>query len=220
MKAIRTIALLTVLFCTLCLGIVVQPSTAKAGGPDPVVIFETTMGRIIVILYPKQAPVTVANFLKYVDTGFYDRTIFHRIIRQEVNKKNPEDNLAINIVQGGGFNYPLRPKRTMAPIISESKKAMLNKKGTISMARGNDPNSATSQFFFNAEDNPSLDYMRVPDQWDEQKFETRVGYCAFGKVLRGMDVVEKMLNVKTTRMGVLNDVPAKPIYITRAYRAK
>ena len=97
---------------------------------------------------------------------------------------------------------------------------MLNEKGTIAMARGADPNSATSQFFFNVEDNPMLDYSREPEQWDPEKFNVIMGYCAFGKVLRGMDVVEKMLHVKTTRMGIMEDVPATPIYITKAYRAQ
>jgi len=224
MNMIRRFFLIAAVLCTLTIGMVIQASTAEAGGPNPVVIFQTTMGRIIVMLYPKEAPVTVENFLKYVDSGFYDGTIFHRIILQKKPKRGPNDDpkndLTINIVQGGGFLYPLKAKRTMPPIPCESRKALLNEKGTIAMARGANPDSATSQFFFNVEDNPSLDYKRIQDAWDDDKYDVKTGYCAFGKVLRGMDVVEKIQKVKTTRMGVLDDVPAKPIYITKAYRAK
>ncbi|MBI9081319.1 MAG: peptidylprolyl isomerase [Pseudodesulfovibrio sp.] len=220
MTLIRKILLSASILCTLALGLISAAPTAQAAGPNPVVIFETTMGRIIIMLHPKEAPVTVENFLKYVDLGFYDGTVFHRVIRQQKAKVSTDQDLTVNIIQGGGFTYPLRPKSTMPPIICESKKALLNKKGTIAMARGAEPDSATSQFFFNVEDNPSLNYTTVKDKWDEKKFETRMGYCAFGRVLRGMDVVEKIQKVKTTRMGVLDDVPAKPIYITKAYRAK
>ena len=219
MNSIRKFFLFAVMAGTLALGLGIYSPAAEAAGPDPVVIFETTMGRIIVILYPREAPVTVENFLKYVDSGFYDGTVFHRVIQQEKSKKRGDD-LTINIVQGGGFTYPLKPKSTMRPIICESQKAMNNKKGTIAMARGADPDSATSQFFFNVEDNPVLDYSREPERWDPEKFDVIMGYCAFGKVLRGMDVVEKMLHVKTTRKGIMEDVPVTPIYITKAYRAK
>ena len=101
MKTIRKFILLAVVAGTLALGLGIHTPTAEAAGPDPVVIFETTMGRIIVILYPKEAPVTVENFLKYVDAGFYDGTVFHRIVQQE-KTKTAETNLAINVVQGGG----------------------------------------------------------------------------------------------------------------------
>jgi peptidyl-prolyl cis-trans isomerase A (cyclophilin A)/peptidyl-prolyl cis-trans isomerase B (cyclophilin B) len=224
MTLIRKILLSASILCTLTLGLISAAPTAQAAGPNPVVIFETTMGRIIIMLYPKEAPITVENFLKYVDAKFYDGTIFHRVIRQEKPKQDQKydasDDLTINIVQGGGFLYPMKSKRTMPPIPCESRKAMLNKKGTIAMARGAEPDSATSQFFFNAEDNPSLDFKRIQDAWDDEKFDIKMGYCAFGKILRGMDVVEKMLKVKTTRMGIFDDVPAKPVYITKAYRAK
>jgi peptidyl-prolyl cis-trans isomerase A (cyclophilin A)/peptidyl-prolyl cis-trans isomerase B (cyclophilin B) len=131
-----------------------------------------------------------------------------------------EEAVTNNIVQSRAFTYPMQPKPTMRPIICESRKGMLNKKGTIAMARGAAPDSATSQFFFNVENNPSLDYMEIADKWDPQKIETKEGYCAFGRVLRGMKVVEQMLNVKTRKQGMMDDVPVTPIYITKAYRAK
>jgi len=222
MNLIRKFFLIAAVLCTFAISAGIQPSTAEAG-PDPVVIFETTMGRFIVILYPKQAPVTVENFLKYVDAGFYDGTVFHRVIRMEKPRvENPKDDTTINIVQGGGYTYPLSMKNTLAPIKSESRKGLSNEKGTIAMARSTDPHSATSQFFINVEDNPVLNYSTTKQIYsqDPEKEVVNAGYCAFGKVLRGMNVVEEILKVKTVRKGDMEDVPAKPIYITKAYRAQ
>lgn len=199
---------------------------ADAGGPNPVVIMETTMGRIIVMLDPKKAPLTVENFLRYVDAGFYDGTIFHRVMKQEFDKNNDERKRKINIVQGGGFEFPLRKKMPLwSPIKNESGGSLQNTKGTIAMARAASSDSATCQFFFNMENNTSLNPLIVKKKtWgqvkDGENEERRPGYCAFGKVIRGWDVVEKIHNVKTTKMGRYSDVPAKPVYIKKAYRAK
>lgn len=200
---------------------------AAASGPNPVVIMETSMGRIIIMLYPKEAPVTVENFLRYVDAGFYDGTVFHRVVRMEKKEvADPRKDQSVNIVQGGGFVYPLREKRPLwGPIINEDGRALQNRQGTIAMARTSDPDSATSQFFFNVFDNTGLDPMVIKKKtWVQEKDDDnsvlRHGYCAFGKVLRGMDVVEKIHQVKTGRMGPYQDVPLEPVYLKRAYRAK
>jgi len=225
MKYARTLLLAMALTCGL-LAASLTVTEAQAG-PNPVVIMETSMGRIMVMLYPRDAPKTVENFLKYVDAGFYDNTIFHRVIkqRQPITKmgKKAENNKTMNIVQGGGYIYPVKRKPTLfPPIKNEAGTARLNKKGTIAMARTTDPDSATSQFFFNAEDNPVLDYKHSSSQTGAGKFNssTELGYCAFGKVLRGMDVVEKILGVKTASLGRMGDVPVKPVYLKKAYRAK
>jgi len=210
MKYARTLLLAMALTCGL-LAASLTVTEAQAG-PNPVVIMETSMGRIMVMLYPRDAPKTVENFLKYVDAGFYDNTIFHRVIkqRQPITKmgKKAENNKTMNIVQGGGYIYPVKRKPTLFP--------------PIAMARTTDPDSATSQFFFNAEDNPVLDYKHSSSQTGAGKFNssTELGYCAFGKVLRGMDVVEKILGVKTASLGRMGDVPVKPVYLKKAYRAK
>jgi len=209
-------------------------SSALAAGPqpNPAVIIETSMGRIIVMLYPENAPVTVANFLRYVDSGFYNGTVFHRIVKMEVLEMgDKQKQQAINIVQGGGYVYPLERKQaTWAPIVNEGGTGLLNNRGTIAMARSSNPNSAQTEFFFNVLDNPGLNSITVKrDEWEiaadpngvqNQVKNVRPGYCAFGKVIRGMDVVDKMHDVKTTRMGQFQDVPAQPIFIKRMYRAQ
>lgn len=196
---------------------------SDAAGPNPVVIMETSMGRVIVMLYPKEAPITVANFLKYVDAGFYDKTIFHRVINMESESSRKKDKEStFNVVQGGGYAYPMRHKRPLyPPIVNEDMKALQNEKGTIGMARTQDPDSATSQFFFNVEDNPIFDPTTVKKQWGEpDELKSSRGYCAFGKVIRGWEVVEKIHKVKTTKMGQHENVPKDPVFIKRAYRAK
>ncbi|MDC0335789.1 peptidylprolyl isomerase [Pseudodesulfovibrio sp.] len=211
------------LLCLLVAGMF-SPLPAEATKPNPVVIFETSMGRIIVMLYPKQTPITVENFLRYVDDGFYSGTVFHRVVRMEIDKvEKANQQQAINIVQGGGFTYPpLRMKRPLwAAILNEDGRGLQNTKGTIAMARLSDPNSATCQFFFNVDDNPGLNPMVIKKKWSEPDDQIlRNGYCAFGKVIRGMEIVEKIHQVPTTRMGNYQDVPKEPIYIKKAYRAK
>lgn len=203
------------------LGLPSGAARAQGGGPNPVVVFDTTMGRFMVMLYPGEAPETVKNFMRYVDEGFYDGTIFHRVVtdkdfkRNDVAGRNP---IAYNIIQGGGFEMGMRMKRPHPPIVNEAVKAMSNRKGTIAMARGNAPDSATSQFFINVKDNPSFDYKTIQDRNDPEKVVVKEGYCAFGKVIRGMDVVEEISRVETATMAPHENVPVKPVVIIKAYR--
>jgi cyclophilin family peptidyl-prolyl cis-trans isomerase len=138
---------------------------------NPVVVVETSLGTIKIELFEDKSPITVKNFLSYVDDKFYDGTVFHRVIPDFM-------------VQGGGFEPGMKQKKTKDPIKNESGNGLSNTAGTIAMARTNDPNSATSQFFINVGDNSRLD-----------KFGG--GYCVFGKVVDGMDVVNKIKGVKT-----------------------
>ncbi|WP_147819799.1 peptidylprolyl isomerase [Salidesulfovibrio onnuriiensis] len=189
----------SLLVAVACLAAPLLDAPARAGA-DPVVVLETSMGQIVVMLDQKNAPESVKNFLKYVDTGFYRGTVFHRVI----------DNRDMGIVQGGGYMYPLERKRTFAPIKNEADNGLKNKRGTIAMARTNDIDSATSQFFFNVRDNTPFDHTGN----DGQTF----GYAVFGKVIRGLDVVDKICHVPTERSGMMQDVPSKPIFIKKAYR--
>ena len=173
----------------------------------PVVVVETSMGNFSIELEPDRAPKTVANFLKYVDEGYYDGTVFHRV-------------MPTFMIQGGGFTEDLKEKKTHAPIANESlvynKKGISNARGTVAMARTSDPNSATSQFFVNLFDrNKFLDDAAAPG-------EPPAGYAAFGRVVEGMDVVDKIAKVETGegvltdengRKGPAGDVPTKAVVI-------
>ena len=202
-----------VLPCLLLLLCLAPASLVRAAEPNPIVVMETSMGRVIIMLYAKEAPITVANFVRYVDEGYYNGTIFHRIVKERKG---------VEVIQGGGFVFPMDPKYpTHPPIPLEASKGLLNKKGTIAMARGVDPDSATTQFFFNMVDNPNFDYLVVadrkePDNLDKQKVNE--GYCAFGKVRSGMDVLEKIINAETRKTSKNEGVPVEPIYIKRMYR--
>lgn len=168
-----------------------QSSAPASGkGKVDVVLIETTMGNIKVELYPDKAPKTVANFLAYVKDGYYANTIFHRVIPNFM-------------IQGGGFTSSMDQKTTKAAIPLESQNGLKNVRGAIAMARTKDPNSATSQFFINVKDNPSLDYPKPDGN----------GYAVFGKVLEGMDVADKIVSVATTTKGMFSDVPVDPIVI-------
>lgn len=158
-----------------------------------IVKLETSMGDIIIELNEQAAPVTVRNFLGYVESGFYDGTIFHRVIPGFM-------------IQGGGFTKQMVRKETRDPIINEAKNGLSNKKGTISMARSSDPNSATSQFFINHRDNDFLDYIN----------DNKPGYAVFGKVTEGMDVVDAIASVETTTRNGMEDVPVEPVVIISA----
>lgn len=157
--------------------------------------FKTSMGDFTVELYPEKAPVTVANFLQYVRSGFYEKTIFHRVINNFM-------------IQGGGFERDLFEKPTKAPIKNESNNGLKNKVGTIAMARTPDPDSATAQFFINLKDNDFLDYTS-PDP-------DKIGYCVFGKVTKGMEVVKQIGVSPTGSISRFTDVPIKPIKIISA----
>jgi peptidyl-prolyl cis-trans isomerase A (cyclophilin A) len=166
--------------------------SAPAIAANPQVVFETNHGNIVIELYPEKAPKTVANFLKYVDSGFYKETIFHRVINHFM-------------IQGGGFNADMSEKQTLAPVVNEAANGLLNETGTIAMARTSEPDSATAQFFINLENNVALNYQGPePDL---------IGYCVFGRVLKGMDVVREIGISPTINIGPYYDVPKNAIVI-------
>ena len=171
------------------------PSMSTAAEQAPRVRLETTMGNIVLNLDREHAPVTVDNFLAYVNDGFYDGTIFHRVI----------DGF---MIQGGGYTADLSRKQTRAPIKNEADNGLKNTHGSIAMARTRDPHSASSQFFINVADNVALDY-RSPDVsgW---------GYAVFGHVAEGMDVVDKIRAQATGVQSGFRDVPKNSIAITHA----
>jgi peptidyl-prolyl cis-trans isomerase B (cyclophilin B) len=162
---------------------------------NPQVVLETSLGSITLELFEDKAPVTVKNFLDYVAAGHYDGTVFHRVIEGFM-------------VQGGGFDASLKQKPTRASIKNESSNGLSNTRGTVAMARTSVPDSATSQFFINVVDNGFLDRAQAAD---------RVGYCVFGKVVSGMDVVDKIRTSKTGRKGPFSsDAPLENISIVSA----
>ena len=157
----------------------------------------TSKGTITLELYPEKAPVTVSNFLAYVDSGFYDGTIFHRVIRNFM-------------IQGGGFDEELNRKPTEAPIKNEAANGLRNERGTIAMARTQIPDSATSQFFINTSDNPALDYRNDTPQG--------IGYCVFGRVVKGESVIDAIQSVRTEARRGMQDVPRETIVIEKVTR--
>lgn len=165
-------------------------ATSVASAETTKVLMKTNMGSIELELYADQAPLSVQNFLRYVDEGFYSGTVFHRVINSFM-------------IQGGGFTQDLQQKTTHPTVRNEAKNGLKNLRGTIAMARTMAPHSATSQFFINHVDNANLDYPGA-DGW---------GYTVFGKVTNGMKTVDKIADVYTiTRMGMQN-VPEKPVLI-------
>jgi len=158
-------------------------------GPKKVKL-ETSMGDIVIELNEEAAPVTVKNFLRYVQDGFYDGTIFHRVIQGFM-------------IQGGGFTADIVQKKPRPPIVNEAGNGLKNDRGTIAMARTFDPDSATSQFFINHKNNDFLNYAGP----------SKPGYAVFGKVIEGMEVVDAIAAVKTTRKGGHSDVPVEPVLI-------
>ena len=160
--------------------------------PNPKVEIQTSQGNFVIELYPKKAPKTVANFLQYVNTDFYKGTIFHRVINNFM-------------IQGGGFMRDMTEKPTNAPITNEANNGLLNELGTIAMARTNEPDSATSQFFVNLTNNQFLNYSNPSPEL--------AGYCVFGKVVSGLEVVQKIGITPTTNVGGYSDVPIKAVTI-------
>ena len=158
-----------------------------------IVKLETSMGNIVIELDKQLTPVTVKNFLGYVEAGFYDGVIFHRVIPGFM-------------IQGGGFTKQMVEKETRDPIVNEARDGLSNERGTVAMARTSDPNSATAQFFINHGDNDFLNYI------DDNK----AGYAAFGKVTEGMDVVDAIASVETTTRNGMDDVPVEPVTIISA----
>lgn len=164
---------------------------------NPLVTIETNRGDIVVELYPEKAPKTVANFMQYVDSGYYKETIFHRVINRFM-------------VQGGGFNADMTEKPGLAPIVNEAANGLKNEPGTLAMARTSDPDSATSQFFINLENNVPLNY-----QGNDPEL---IGYCVFGRVLKGMDVVRDIGASPTMNVGPYYDVPKSTVRILAVKR--
>ena len=166
---------------------------AMASDKTPHVELDTSAGKVIVELNAEKAPVSTKNFLAYVESGFYDNTIFHRVIPGFM-------------VQGGGFTDAMKQKDTQPPIRNEASNGLQNTRGTLSMARTSNPNSATSQFFINVADNDFLNPGRDS------------GYAVFGKVTQGMDVVDQIVNKPTTVKAGMRDVPQDNVYIKSAKR--
>lgn len=184
----------------LSLVLMVFAVVATAGGAEldshkPKVVLETSKGIIVVDLFPEKAPKTVENFLTYVTSGYYDGTIFHRVIRTFM-------------IQGGGFTADMKKKPTREPIQNEADNGFENKRGTIAMARTRNPHSATAQFFINTVDNGFLNHTgKNLRGW---------GYAVFGKVVKGMDVVDAISQVKTGTRDMYRDVPLEAVVILKA----
>lgn len=183
-----------------------EPAPAKASAPlkadvkpgeKPSVVFDTSMGAFTMELDPEKAPASVKNFLQYVDDGFYDGTIFHRVIPGFV-------------VQGGGFSPDLEKKPTRGPVVNEANNGLKNDTGSVAMARTSDPNSATSQFYVNLRDNPALDHRDMS--------QAGMGYTVFGHVTEGMDVVQSIASVPRGQQKGMGDVPTEPVVIKSARR--
>jgi peptidyl-prolyl cis-trans isomerase B (cyclophilin B) len=163
----------------------------------PLVLLETSSGDILIELFPDKAPKTVENFLAYVDAGFYGNTVFHRVIKDFM-------------IQGGGYGPRMDEKPTREPVGNEADNGLKNERGTIAMARAADPHSADAQFFINLKDNDFLNHTGKNAQgW---------GYCVFGRVSEGMEVVDAVAKVKTVARGAHEDVPAEMVLISSAGR--
>ncbi len=188
MKVFRFFAMAAALTAVL----LAAPADGQAA--EPTVKLETSMGDIVVQLNSRKAPLSTANFLQYVKSGFYDGTIFHRVIKGFM-------------IQGGGLTQDMKEKSGHAPIKNEASNGLRNQRYTIAMARTSDPDSATSQFFINTVNNRFL---------DADKAQDGVGYAVFGEVIKGTDVVRKIEVVPTTTHGNYQDVPATPVVIKSA----
>ena len=164
---------------------------------NPLVLVETSSGDMLLELFEDKAPATVANFLRYVDEEFYANTIFHRVISDFM-------------IQGGGLTLRMEEKPTHAPIPNEAGNGLKNLRGTIAMARTSDPHSATAQFYINVVDNPELDH--------QDDSAEGFGYCVFGQIIEGMDVVDKIRKVITKAVGEHGDVPLDMVVITGVSR--
>jgi len=182
----------------LVFAVLTSMAASLAAQSNPVVVMQTSMGDITIELYADRAPVSVQNFLQYAKDGFYEGTVFHRVIKGFM-------------IQGGGLTADLGRKPTRAAIKNEATNGLKNERGTIAMARTNEVNSATSQFFINTVDNRSLDHRST----DPQGF----GYAVFGRVTAGLDVVDTIEAVATGNQGQYQNVPREPIAI-KAVRIK
>jgi peptidyl-prolyl cis-trans isomerase B (cyclophilin B) len=195
-KKSHKILIFSIVVFLLSIGVVFFILIKKGGIMKQIVVLETSKGNIEIELNQEKAPITVANFISYVNEGFYDGTVFHRVISNFM-------------VQGGGFTPDGTQKKTHAPIVLESNNGLSNDIGTVAMARTNIRDSATSQFFFNVENNVFLNNAPGND-----------GYAVFGRVTSGMDVVNAIKAVKTGTKGVYADWPVEDVVIIRAYMKK
>src|SRR4051812_4872575 len=192
----RRIPMKQFLLLTCVVGLSLTPLSLAQDAKNPHVVMETSLGKITVELYADKAPITVKNFLQYVDDKHYDGTIFHRVIENFM-------------IQGGGFQPGLREKKTRDAIKNEADNGLKNERGTIAMARTSEPHSATAQFFINLKDNGFLNHRNKDDGW---------GYCVFGKVVAGMDVVDKIKAVRTGNAGGHQNVPVEDVVIKSVRR--
>lgn len=180
--------ILTILFFTMTVGMSITSLAAETIKVKMI----TNKGDVVLELYPDKAPATVKNFVNYVEMNFYKKTIFHRVIKGFM-------------IQGGGYTNAQDRKKALSPIKNEADNGLKNDRGTIAMARTRDPHSATAQFFINLKNNDFLNFTRKSiNGW---------GYTVFGKVIEGMDVVDKIANVKTTQVAAQQNIPVDPIYI-------
>jgi cyclophilin family peptidyl-prolyl cis-trans isomerase len=182
---------------TVLVGLIAMLAACSSDAANPVVVVDTTYGPIKIELFEDKAPVTVKNFLAYTDEQFYDGLIFHRVM----------DGF---MIQGGGFEPGMKERKTHEPIKNESDNGLSNLRGTIAMARTNDPDSATAQFFINVADNKKA--------LDKSGFNP--GYCVFGRVIDGMDVVDKIKKVRTASKGGHENIPVEDIVIKSVRREK
>ncbi len=220
MKLFRYL-LLSALLSLFCLG----AEQAQAQQNDPVVVLQTDKGNIFLMLYRDKAPETVKNFLAYVKAGFYNGTVFHRVVTHRYK---------MGIIQGGGYDKNIRKKRPIfPPIKNESKNNLSNEAGTIAMARGAHPDSATCEFFINIRNNRFLDRGGVGMEYFDPKAasegrmtmkmkggpmdDSSPGYTVFGRVIRGMNVVQAISEGKTKTKGLHEDVPVEPATIIKAF---
>ncbi len=187
----------TLVLTAVAIGAVTAAARAETKKDNPMVVMETSKGNIEIELYPDKAPGTVQNFLWYVDNKFYDGLIFHRVI----------DGF---MIQGGGFTPAMTQKEGKPPIDNEAGNGLTNDKYTIAMARTNAVNSATSQFFINVADNAFLNHRDNTPQG--------FGYCVFGKVTKGQEVVDAIAKMPTGNKAGFNDVPTETVTIVKAYR--
>ena len=189
------------LSCLVLIMLVVVQSAAGAdqAAVNPQVALVTSKGRIVIELFPQKAPATVKNFLSYVDAGFYDGTVFHRVIPKFM-------------IQGGGLTPDMKKKPTEKSVSNEADNNLKNTRGSVAMARTGDPHSATSQFFINTADNDFLNYReKTPQGW---------GYAVFGRVSEGMTVVDAISGVKTGNSGMFRDVPVDTVVIEKVQRVR
>jgi cyclophilin family peptidyl-prolyl cis-trans isomerase len=196
------LSLKVAVLCILAVGMV---TAGAARAANPILAMETSMGTIKIELYEEKAPLTVKNFLGYVDAKHYDGTVSHRVIGKE-NSPEGRDFM----IQGGGFDKEMTEKKTRAAIKNESGNGLSNIRGTIAMARLPDPDTATAQFFINVADNTFLDDKGGKNQ----------GYTVFGRVVEGMDVVDKIKAVKTGTKGRMGNVPLEPVEIKSVKRVE